>query len=174
MDRIADLPSRQIDCIIVHCADTPEDNPATPKIEGLFTAADVELWHKQRAEKEPWSHFKDAHGVDRYIGYHYVVTRTGAREKGRPEEVIGCHCAGMNRTSLGVCWIGRKALEPVQRVALVRLVAELCIVHALAPEDVFGHSQFSKKTCPNFNSDLTFETIEDFRREVDLAIRELK
>ncbi len=165
---------RKIDSIIIHCADTPEDNPSTSKIEGEFTAADVESWHKQRALTEPWSHYTDSNGVERYIGYHYVVRRDGGVESARPENVVGCHCKGMNATSLAVCWIGRNHLTEKQRESLISIVAWICVKHALSYQDIYGHAQFSQKTCPNFSSADTFESIDAFRERVDLAIRQIK
>jgi len=40
------------------------------------------------------------------IGYHYVIRRCGAVEKGRPDERPGAHARGFNHISLGVCLVG--------------------------------------------------------------------
>lgn len=165
---------RKIDAIIIHCSDSPDDNPTTQKIEGNFGAEDIERWHMDRAKTEPWSTYKDLNGQVRYIGYHYVIRKDGTVDPGRPESEVGCHCKGMNKGSIGVCWIGRRHMTDRQRGGLVRMVAELCVVHGLSEFDVYGHSQFSPKTCPNFNSQFTFESMDHFRQLVAMAIREIK
>lgn len=158
---------RIINSVVIHCADTPDDKD--------FTASDIEEWHRQRAEKEPWSWYTDMNGQTKYIGYHYVVRRNGSVENGRPENKIGCHCKGFNRESIGVVWVGRNKMEEHQRIALVQAVAQICINHGLQSMDVYGHFQFSpNKTCPNFSSENTFLSMEEFRREVDAAIRLIK
>lgn len=165
---------RKIDSIIIHCSDSSEDNPDTPKVEGDFGVENIEAWHKERAKTEPWTHYVDHNGEIRYIGYHWVIKRDGTIEIGRPESEIGCHCKGMNKSSIGVCWIGRNHMTDKQRGAMVQAIAELCVSHGLSHNDVYGHNQFSKKTCPNFDSLFTFESMEHFRRIVEMAIRELK
>jgi N-acetylmuramoyl-L-alanine amidase len=165
---------RRIDAIIIHCSDTPDDTKLNGRSNGDFTAQDVEAWHKERAIKEPWSHYVDSSGVARYIGYHYVVRRTGAVEAGRPESEKGCHCKGMNSSSIGVCWIGRHVMTAKQKSSLVDIIAKLCVEHGLNALDVYGHNQFSRKTCPNFNTTFTFESIDDFRNILAIAIRDIK
>jgi N-acetylmuramoyl-L-alanine amidase len=167
---------RKIDMIVVHCSDTPEDNPQTARNEEMdIGVEEIEDWHRSRAEKEPWSHFMDANGDVRYIGYHYVVRRAGVVEAGRPLNVAGCHAKGVNKSSIGVCWVGRAHMTDSQKRSLVALVAQLCIEHGLSALDVYGHNQFSQnKTCPNFNSQLTFESIDRFRSVIEMAIRDIK
>ena len=40
------------------------------------------------------------------IGYHYVITRNGTLQTGRPEGEIGAHVHGYNARSLGICLVG--------------------------------------------------------------------
>lgn len=158
---------RPIDSIVIHCSDTPET---------MDVGADtIELWHRDRAKMgEPWSHYIDHDGEMRYIGYHYVIKRNAMIEEGRPISEVGCHCKGMNKGSIGVCWVGRSVLSTNQKGALVTFVAALCIEHGLSVVDIYGHNQFSTKTCPNFNSPSTFESMDEFKMQVYKAIKQLK
>ncbi len=161
-------PERRIDAIIVHCSDTPDQR------DGLG-AVDIEQWHRERAASEPWSSYIDGLNETRYIGYHFVITREGEEQYGRPVSLKGCHTAGFNAGSIGVCWMGRARMEAKQRESLIILVAKLCIEHGLEAADVYPHNHFNaKKTCPNFNSQFTFESIEAFRKAVDFAISDIK
>jgi N-acetylmuramoyl-L-alanine amidase len=162
--------------IVIHCSDTRDDNPETQKNEEMDVGVvEIEEWHRQRAETEPWGFYVDHNGSPKYIGYHYVVRRSGAVEVARPIEFVGCHAKGVNKNSIGVCWIGKNHMNDKQRVSLIAAVATLCVDHGLSVHDIYGHYQFSQnKTCPNFNSSHTFESIDHFRNIVELAIREIK
>ncbi len=123
------LPIKQL---VVHVTDSRDDRD--------FTAADIRKWH---VEERGW---KD-------IGYHYVCRRNGDIEPGRKEDVIGAHVVGHNRHSLGIVWVGRDHIEPVQYLTLIHLVACLCRKHGLTEQDVKGHYEFpdARKTCPNLD-----------------------
>ncbi|MGR2681487.1 N-acetylmuramoyl-L-alanine amidase [Chromobacterium haemolyticum] len=70
--------------IAVHCSATKPSQD--------FQARDIKRMHLQRG-------FLD-------IGYHFIITRSGEVQKGRPENVIGAHVEGFNSVSVGVCLIG--------------------------------------------------------------------
>lgn len=167
---------RLIDSIVVHCADTREDDPATPKNEEMdIGVVEIEAWHKERALKEPWSKYIDEAGEEKFIGYHYVVRRNGKIEAGRPVHIVGCHTAGFNQKSIGICWVGRHSMSAAQRYALVDLCAATAIYHGLDSIDIYAHNQFnSKKTCPNFDSKDTFESIGHFRAAVEGRMEDIK
>lgn len=129
----------EIKTLIIHCSATKEGKN--------FTAKDIDRWHKERG----WNG----------IGYHYVVTIDGDIQPGRPETVIGAHCAagGQNRCSLGICYIGgldksgraKDTRTPAQRVALRSLLQRLKTKYPKAV--VRGHCDFEKgKACPCFNA----------------------
>jgi len=40
------------------------------------------------------------------IGYHYFIQKDGSVLRGRREEAQGGHCAGQNRSSIGICFEG--------------------------------------------------------------------
>lgn len=136
---------RKIDKIILHCSATPEGKH--------FTVEDIRRWHTNPVNKggRGWSD----------IGYHYVVYLDGTVHVGRPEEKTGAHCAGHNRCSIGVCYIGGCAAEgkrakdtrtPAQKLALRRLVADLQRKYPGAL--VFCHHHFNPhKACPSFTID---------------------
>ena len=75
---------RNINEIIVHCSATREGRD--------YTVGDITSWHRQRGFNT--------------IGYHYVIYRNGEIHAGRNEDVIGAHCVGHNRNSIGVCYVG--------------------------------------------------------------------
>ncbi len=76
---------RTITLIIIHCSAVKPNQQSS--------AADIDRWHRAR-------------GFTRGIGYHYVIRRDGSIEPGRPEEIIGAHCQGHNKHSIGVCYEG--------------------------------------------------------------------
>lgn len=104
--------SRDIDLLVVHCSAT------RPSLD--VHAIDIDRWHKARG----WSG----------IGYHYVITRSGTVEVGRPEDAAGAHVQGHNRNSIGICLVGGVAEDgrtleanyrDIQLSALKRLLREL-------------------------------------------------
>jgi N-acetylmuramoyl-L-alanine amidase len=89
------------------------------------------------------------------IGYHWGVENVGGfatLQKGRPENVIGAHCLGMNDKSIGVCSVGNYDLtEPTEWTlkVLANLCADICRRYNLKPEDIEPHHKYaSYKTCP--------------------------
>lgn len=132
---------REIKKVIVHCSDGEWGD-----------AAFIDKIHR---EERGW---KDG------IGYHYVITNgrltyvggyqeqaDGVVEVGRPEEKAGAHARPHNADSIGVCLIGRHHFTAKQLlVALPKLLEEIMQRHGLSASDIYGHRDFSGKTCPNF------------------------
>ncbi len=125
---------------MVHCSATPEGRD--------HGAADIRKWHLARG-------FSD-------IGYHYVIRLDGRVEVGRAEWAVGAHCkeGGMNRRSIGVCYVGGMDKEmkrakdtrtPEQKKALVDLVRSLQERYSIPGSRVFGHRDFAAKACPSFD-----------------------
>jgi len=122
---------RLVDSIIIHCADSK------PSMD--VGVVEIRKWHIARG----WSD----------IGYHYVIRKDGTVEVGRPLEIVGAHCKGHNKHSVGICWVGGyDGLDDrteAQKIALEVLILEM--------QDIFkditvhGHNEYSNKTCPNFN-----------------------
>ncbi len=122
--------SRVVDCIVVHCSDSP-DAMDIGRVE-------IDQWHKERG----W------HG----IGYHYVVRRNGTIEVGRQESEEGAHALGYNAHSLGVVWVGRETQGEAQRSAMLTVLRELMSRYKVGPHRVFGHCELNPgRTCPNLD-----------------------
>ena len=128
---------RRITEIIVHCSATPEGRP--------HTVGEIRAWHKQRG-------FKD-------IGYHYVIYLDGSIHAGRDESVIGAHCTGHNRYSIGVCYIGgmtkdmkaaKDTRTDAQKKSLLQLLRQLKKKYPQAK--IYGHRNFAAKACPSFDA----------------------
>lgn len=125
----------KVNYLIIHCS--------AVKPTQTSSARQIDAWHKARG----W----------RSIGYHYVIRRDGTIERGRPDSVIGAHCAGHNADSIGICYEGGLNLlgkpadtrTEAQKHALRSLINSLKIKypHAL----VRGHNDFSPKPCPCFD-----------------------
>lgn len=127
---------RDIDKIIVHCSATPEGRHTTVE--------EIRQWHLQRG----WND----------IGYHYVIYLDGTIHKGRPESVVGAHCSGYNKNSIGVCYIGGVAKDGKtpkdtrtegQKRALIEILRRLKKDYPKAT--LHGHNEFANKACPSFN-----------------------
>ena len=127
---------RDIDKIIVHCSATPEGRHTTVE--------EIRQWHLQRGWKD--------------IGYHYVIYLDGTIHRGRPESVVGAHCSGYNKNSIGVCYIGGLAKDGKtpkdtrtegQKRALREILNRLKRDYPKAT--LHGHNEFANKACPSFN-----------------------
>lgn len=132
---------RTINAVVIHCSDSPD------KLD--IGAAEIRQWHLERG-------FAD-------IGYHWVVRRSGAIERGRAPERIGAHVSGRNKDTIGICWVGRSKPTDVQLKALAELAAAECQTYGLASSAVRGHRELAPlagKTCPNLDMDI-------FRQLVD-------
>lgn len=135
---------RKITKIIVHCSATPEGR--------AITKDDIDKWHRQNG----WNG----------IGYHYVIYLDGSVHIGRDEEIAGAHCAGHNKTSIGVCYIGGLAKDgktskdtrtDAQKYALVELLKRLKSKYPEAT--IHGHREFAAKDCPCFNAKKEYENL---------------
>lgn len=127
---------RDIDKIIVHCSATPEGRHTTVE--------EIRQWHLQRGWKD--------------IGYHYVIYLDGTIHRGRPESVVGAHCSGYNKNSIGVCYIGgvdkdgktpKDTRTEGQKRALIEILNRLKKEYPKAT--LHGHNEFANKACPSFN-----------------------
>lgn len=123
------LDPSAIQHLVVHCSDTPDDEP--------IGAREIHQMHLGFG----W------HGV----GYHRVITRTGDVEMARPDYWQGAHVYGHNEISLGVCLIGRHTFTDAQFNALETILKQWLEQYPQA--SICGHRDFSytDKTCPNFD-----------------------
>lgn len=130
---------RKIDKIIIHCSDS-----------SFGSAKLIDQWHKEK-------------GFDG-IGYHFVITN-GVLTKnakyepdndsliqvGRDINDIGAHCRGHNEYSIGICLIGKAMFTGLQFDTLFKMLKSLMNLYDLSENYIFGHNEFSKKTCPNID-----------------------
>lgn len=119
---------RDINKLITHCSDTPNDIN--------ITVEEITDWH---VNGNGWSD----------CGYHFIIYRNGDIMVGRPVPIAGAHCYGHNASSVGVCLIGRDRFTKEQLNALRSLYRVLRGI--FGDIGVYGHKDFTtKKTCPNF------------------------
>lgn len=127
---------RNLNRIIIHCADTPDTMDIGVK--------EIRQWHKARG----WSD----------VGYHFVVRRDGTVEIGREVEVIGAHAYRNNTDTLGICLVGGK---PGFNFTFSQLVATRDLIETLreqfGPLTVIGHRDVDAgKLCPTFDAGTLF------------------
>lgn len=135
---------REIKEIIVHCSATPEGKD--------FTVSDIKKWHLQRG-------FSD-------IGYHYIIYRDGSINKGRDESIIGAHCTGHNKYSIGVCYIGGVKVDgktpkdtrtESQKNSLLSLLRKLRVKYPKA--SIHSHRDYANKACPSFDATNEYKSL---------------
>jgi hypothetical protein len=104
----------------------------------------IDKWHKERGFRE--------------IGYHWLITRDGKVQEGRPEGTLGAHVRGHNSGTIGICWAG--GLErasgpnvgvwnptPAQEAAMVQLIHDIQKRWPDAKR-VIGHKDLVPTECP--------------------------
>jgi len=119
---------RQISSIYVHHSASSQKK-TTPEM--------IDEWHKQRG----WNG----------IGYHFVITFDGAIHRGRDVAVVGAHCRGKNKHSIGICVTGNfneHTLGTHQMSSLLLLLDGLMVQHNIDKENVFGHREHGNTECP--------------------------
>lgn len=135
------------DTLVIHCAATK----ATMDIG----VEEITKWHIDR-------------GFDT-IGYHYVIRRSGAVEKGRAQEAEGAHAIAVNGTSIGICLVGgvdndlqwENNFSEAQFRSLKSLI--ILLKNKYPIEKIIGHYEVeSKKECPSFD-------VQEWLKENDLA-----
>ena len=129
---------RAINKIIIHCSDSE-----------FGDSKDITQWHKEKG----WS----------TIGYHFVILNgyrdkgvltkedNGLIEAGRDLSIAGAHCQGQNLHSIGICLIGVHNFTEEQFFSLKVLIEGLLRQFKINKSEIYGHRDFSSKTCPNFD-----------------------
>jgi len=95
----------------------------------------IREWHLQRG-------FSD-------IGYHFVITKNGVVNIGRPIDKVGAHAKGYNSHSVGICLTGDDRFSDEQFEGSAKLIKSLFVVFGVML--VRGHNEVSDKKCPNFD-----------------------
>lgn len=101
-------------------------------------AATIHRWHKANG----WAG----------IGYHFVVRKNGAIERGRPEWALGAHASGSNSDSVGICFEGdfeKETMTSAQRAAGKELIAWLKEGYKI--NKVQAHRDVGATSCPGTN-----------------------
>lgn len=85
-------------------------------------------------------------------GYHYVISRKGIVESGRPLSEWGNHTLGYNQMSLGVCLVGMPGkATPAQKKSLKGLLERLKAEYPEAKQVTHEELQpTSARGCPGF------------------------
>jgi N-acetylmuramoyl-L-alanine amidase len=138
---------RHIDTIVIHCTAHPDAK------SWLIGVSEIRKDHV--APPPSGRGWND-------IGYHYVIRRNGEIECGRMESVQGAHCPPVNKTSIGVAWVGLTKPTSQQTASLLKLTRELMLRYGVHIDRVLGHNEADpdcKKACPVINMGL-------FRAEV--------
>lgn len=136
------------DFIVHHCSASP------PHVD--VGVREIRQWHIQRGYSD--------------IGYHWVIRRNGAVERGRAENVVGAHVRGWNHNSVGICMVGgtdakgkpQDNFTAAQWATLKRLTAEVASRYPQAK--VIGHRDFPRvrKACPCYDA-IAWAKREGFR-----------
>ncbi|MEM1203277.1 MAG: peptidoglycan recognition family protein [Acidobacteriota bacterium] len=90
----------------------------------------------------------------RDLGYHFVVEKVGDGYEvlaGRPLNVPGAHCPGMNRRGVGLCFAGdfTNASPPADQLEVAaRFLAGLCAQLGIPLENLVPHSAYLSTACP--------------------------
>ncbi len=140
---------RKINKIIIHCTATAEGKD--------YSVETIRKWHLKRGWRD--------------IGYHFLVQRDGTVDEGRPIEQSGAHTKGHNWDSIGISyvggveakkkdgkWIAKDTRTDEQKEALLDLI---CQLHDTYGGVVYGHRNFSKKSCPCFDAKKEYENISN-------------
>ncbi len=106
------------------------------------SAEQIHEWHQNQG----WSG----------IGYHFVVRKDGAVERGRPIWAVGAHAQGDNAHTIGIHLSGdfsraQPTTAQIERTAM--LIANLCEDYDIPTdrEHVVGHGELMATECPGAN-----------------------
>ncbi len=102
------------------------------------------------------------------VGYHFFLQKNGNAQVGRKLSVIGAHCKGYNRTSIGICMHGRDSFTRYQWDTLFYLVDVCMDVYDIDNEGIYCHYELDKhgKTCPNFKINYFRQEFERWKKRM--------
>ena len=137
-------------------------------------------WSKDNENLCDWENIKGYHlnlGWDD-IGYHYGIEKVDNVYNimhGRPEYIVGAHCLGYNKSSLGIVVVGNYDLKEPEDAAY-ELLARLCCSrmhkHKTIAEVSPHHKYNQNKTCPGklFDMKLLGKMIDYYASHLPVAI----
>ena len=135
---------RHINSIIIHHSAT--------KDSGTVSWQPIRSYHKGKGWRD--------------IGYHFGIEKVGDLYEtfvGRDIRLPGAHCVGNNSSSIGICVVGdfdNRHVNCDQWAAVIQLVKALIEIFPTIT-GVYGHNEFSLKSCPGKHFDM-----DALRREV--------
>ncbi len=107
-------------------------------------------------------HIETLHWSD--IGYHMGVEMVKSGDElyyealmGRMWDKQGAHCRGENHNSLAICLIGNFDYHKppdAQLIAGAKIISLWMKLYNIKIDDIYGHRDFSTKTCPGKLFDL--------------------
>ena len=101
------------------------------------------------------------------IGYHFVITRDGGIQEGRPLRLAGAHVSGRNSNTIGICMVGgvkedgrtpEKNFTHAQWNSLALLIGDL--LGDFPGLAIHGHREFAATACPSFDVQEWAQNIE--------------
>lgn len=111
------------------------------------------------------------------IGYHLLIERVDGKpvlETGRNIYDDGAHCPGMNRKSIGLCFVGNFEIDYMDDDILefgAHTLADLCIEYSIFPVRILPHNKAAlpghATACPgkNFPFIKMIKRVEELLRE---------
>lgn len=107
------------------------------------------------------------------LGYHFVVERIGETWEvlvGRPLDMPGAHCPGMNRRAIGVCFVGdfTASAPPEEQLEVgARFLRGLCRQFRIPSDHIQAHRDYRSTECPG-----AWFPMEQLRRRCRALIQE--
>lgn len=139
--------------IIVHHSAFPGDEPQLVQIN---------QWHQQR-------HFTLS-SFRYFVGYHYLIEKSGKIVQCRADYDEGCHTIGENTRSIGICLAGDFDTETpasAQIESLGMLLIQLCHLYSISARDIFPHRHFTNKSCYGAHLDDQWAAIIFLNAEIE-------
>ncbi len=104
------------------------------------------------------------------IGYHFLIGPDGKIFRGRPETALGSHCVP-NTDKIGICCIGdydpgKDPLTPAMYESVKKLVPYLAAKYKISKSELYGHRDFSPKTCPGETVYVKIPDLKSFMSKV--------
>lgn len=125
----------------------------------------VNGWHKER--EFPLS------SLGYYVGYHYLIEKSGAIRQARADSEEGAHTIGENTSSIGVCLAGDFSIEIptlAQIDSLGVLLAQLCADFKIDETQILPHRKFKDTECYGVTLDYSWAWLVLMLHEQKLII----
>lgn len=142
----------KISNVIIHCSDST-----------FGSAAEIRRWHLERGWKDIGYQFVILNGLivpeTRYQKQLRLQALDGSIEVGRKMDgdpfisvsEAGAHALGYNSNSIGICLIGKEFFTAAQFYSLAYLLKNIQELWPLSNDNVLGHYDVARKSCPNFD-----------------------